>query len=83
MNTNSKNTLLEGMNKLQNRPKLRMAEVQDEELQKETATKKTADARKVISIAYPDYKRIKNYANEHDISITAAVSMIVENSTII
>ena len=39
--------------------------------------------RKVISVAYADYKKIKNYANDHDMSITAAVSLIVENSTIL
>ena len=45
--------------------------------------KKPAEDRRVISIAYSDYKAIKNYANDNDISITAAVSLIVKSSTII
>lgn len=80
---NNKDMLVDGMNKLQNRPRMRMAAIEDDEFKKGPADKKSAEARKVISIAYSDYKKIKNYANDHDMSITAAVSLIVENSTII
>lgn len=39
--------------------------------------------RKVVSIAEEDYRKLKLYAAEEGITITEAVSRIVENSTIL
>lgn len=44
---------------------------------------KKAKERKVISITGEDYRRLKLYAAEQGITITEAVSRVVEDSTIL
>lgn len=44
---------------------------------------KKAKERKVVSIAEEDYRKLKMYAAEEGITITEAVSRVVENSTIL
>jgi len=44
---------------------------------------KKAKERKVISISGEDYRKLKLYAAEQGITITEAVSRVVEDSTIL
>lgn len=73
-----KKILQQGMSGITTRPRTTPKNVN--KIQEEA---KPSGERKVVSIAYADYKKIKNYANDHDMSITSAVSLIVENSTIL
>ena len=45
--------------------------------------KKVKKERKVISISGEDYRKLKLYAAEQGITITEAVSRVVEDSTIL
>lgn len=43
---------------------------------------KKAEDRKVVSIYYSTWKRLKTYATENDMTITAVIDKLVEDSSI-
>ena len=44
---------------------------------------KKIEERKVVSIYYSDWKKLKQYATENDTTITAVIAKLVEDSTIL
>lgn len=44
---------------------------------------KKTEERKVVSIYYSDWKKLKQYAAENDTTITAVIAKLVEDSTIL